>query len=253
MYWGLLEGVSGRKMSEVKQFLKRNHLLPAQAREELGKWKNLSEVWEHCQRVDWLILMLQGLGYNSDPRLRSFACWCARQVLEDPVDPRVMSALETAEKHARGQSDDDELRRARESAREACLNENMQNPQTAWVVVDAAEEFACDAALNACNKIIEGIVYFQVWNKPEDERDLAFRKTHAILSAKLKEFIGDPFAQEPPYFKKQSSTRTVAALGAICCAVGTALTLFNKDTTGTSVFALTLIVCVIVYRRGTVL
>jgi len=60
-----------------------------------------------------------------DGAIRLFACYCARYCLETiereyPCEKRPRQAVETAERHARGQATDAELDAARDSVCDAC-------------------------------------------------------------------------------------------------------------------------------------
>ena len=62
-----------------------------------------------------------------DTHWRLYAVWCARQVQHLMTDPRSISALDVAERHARGDATDAELAAAGDAARAA-----------AWAAMDAA-------------------------------------------------------------------------------------------------------------------
>jgi hypothetical protein len=75
------------------------------------KFKTMSDVWRNCDRVDWLIWMLDALDAPSDEKVsRRFAVWCARNTpLVDGrttvamlTDPRSLEALAVAERFAEG-------------------------------------------------------------------------------------------------------------------------------------------------------
>jgi len=78
----------------------------------------MADVWDNCQRVDWLLWILDKLNRRPDDRtLRPFAVWCARNTpLSDGrktgdllTDPRSLAALEVAERYANGNATDGEL------------------------------------------------------------------------------------------------------------------------------------------------
>ena len=64
---------------------------------------------------------------GEDARIRRYAVWCARQVQHLMADPRSLTALDVAERHAEGLATDDELRAAWAAARDA-----------SWAAVGAA-------------------------------------------------------------------------------------------------------------------
>ena len=71
--------------------------------------------------------------------MRLYAVWCARQVQSLVEDPRSVTAIDVAERHANGAASNDELAAARDAAREAAW-------EAAW---DAAREAAWAAARGA--------------------------------------------------------------------------------------------------------
>ncbi len=88
----------------------------------------MSDVWDNCPRVDWLLWIADKMGKKPDDRtLRRFAVWCARNTpLSDGrktgdllTDPRSLAALEVAERFADGQATNDELDAARAAAEAA--------------------------------------------------------------------------------------------------------------------------------------
>jgi hypothetical protein len=50
---------------------------------------------------------------NCDREIRLYAVWCARRVQHLIIDPRSIAALDVAERHARGEASDEELRAAK--------------------------------------------------------------------------------------------------------------------------------------------
>ena len=78
-----------------------------------------------------------------DKHWRLYAVWCARQVQHLMTDPRSISALDVAERHARGDATDAELSAARAAARDAARD-------AAWAATRAAAWAAAwSAARNA--------------------------------------------------------------------------------------------------------
>ena len=109
------------------------HLRPCTAATDwLGLRRNPQKAWDECPRGDWMIWLLTRT--KADPaKLRLVACDIARTVLhlvpEGEDRPRI--AIETAERYARGEATDGELRTATDAA---------------WAAADAAWDAAWTAA-----------------------------------------------------------------------------------------------------------
>ena len=73
---------------------------------------------------------------------RLFAVWCARQVEHLNPDPRVKTAIDTAERYAHGEATDSELAAARAAARDAASDAASA---AAWAAEDAAWAAAWEA------------------------------------------------------------------------------------------------------------
>ena len=79
----------------------------------------------------WCLRAVEGY----DREIRLFAVWCARRVQHLMTDPRSVEALDVAERHARGEASDKELKAARSLA------------AAAWAAAGgAAGRAACEAA-----------------------------------------------------------------------------------------------------------
>jgi hypothetical protein len=96
----------------------------------------IADVWENCQRPDWLLWILDAIDQRPDDRtMRLFAIWCARNTpLSDGrvtgdllTDPRSLAALKVAAQFAHGRATSEEL-------------------SAAWAAAWAAEVAAWDAA-----------------------------------------------------------------------------------------------------------
>jgi hypothetical protein len=86
--------------------------------------KTLREVWETCERSDWMIWALRKIGFKDDRKYRLYACACVRgtpladgRTLWDLlVDQRSRNAVEVAERYADGKASEEELQEARNAA-----------------------------------------------------------------------------------------------------------------------------------------
>ena len=88
--------------------------------------------------------------------MRLYAVWCARQVQHLMTDPRLMAALDVAERHANGEATDDELTAAEDAAEDVAWRESWAAADTAmgaawraarcvaWDAADVAREAQAD-------------------------------------------------------------------------------------------------------------
>lgn len=114
----------------------------------------MAEVWNTCNRVDWLIWIMQRLGQEPDrKRLRLFACWCVREtpladgrkVWDLLTDERSRNAVVVAERFANGEATDEER-------------------DAAWAAAgDAAGDAAWDAAWDAARAAARDAAWAAAW------------------------------------------------------------------------------------------
>ena len=99
-----------------------------EGREFARKYNTMAEVWDACQRPDWMLWMLSAIEAPvNDKTERLFAVWCARNTpMRDGrttgallTDPRSIAALEVAERFAHGNATAEELAAARAAAWDA--------------------------------------------------------------------------------------------------------------------------------------
>ena len=110
--------------------------------DEAREWadgKDLVTAWTTCNRSDWMVWLLDALGYRDDRTLRLYACWCVKQ---EPCwsllsDERSRTAVEVAERYARGEATDEELAAARDAARDAWYAAEVA-AEAAWAAARAA-------------------------------------------------------------------------------------------------------------------
>ena len=90
-----------------------------------AKYATMAEVWDACNRVDWLVWMLNVIDAPQDEKAcRLYMVWCARNTpLADGrttgallSDPRSLSALDVAERFANGNATREELAAAESAA-----------------------------------------------------------------------------------------------------------------------------------------
>ena len=89
------------------------------------KHETLAEAWEQCHRPDWMLWVMERIDYPRDHKnLRLFAIWCAKNTPTADggttgkliTDPRIVAALEVAERFAHGNATAEELDEAHSAA-----------------------------------------------------------------------------------------------------------------------------------------
>ena len=92
----------------------------------------------------WCLRACEGI----DREARLYAVWCVRQVQHLLTDPRSLTVLDVAERHANGEATDKELDAARYAARDAAMDAARGAARdAAWAAArDAAMDAAWDAA-----------------------------------------------------------------------------------------------------------
>ena len=96
---------------------------------------------------------------GEDARIRRYAVWCARQVQHLMADPRSLTALDVAERHADGLATDDELRAAWDAAEAAARSAARSAAWTArWPAKGAAARSAAEAAAKNAVWAVAGVV-----------------------------------------------------------------------------------------------
>jgi len=126
--------------------------------EEARDWaqgKNLATAWVTCNRPDWMLWLLDEVGYRDDRTLRLFACWCVRQETCWSLlsDERSRAAVEVAERYARGDATDEELSAAWAAAWAAA---RAAARAAAWAAARASAEAAAEAAARAAASAAAG-------------------------------------------------------------------------------------------------
>lgn len=107
---------------------------------------------------------------------RLFAVRCARSVQHLMKDPRSISALDVAERHANGQASDDELVAASDAARDAAMD----------AAGDAAGAAARDAAWDAAGAAAWDAAWDAAWNAA---RDAAWDAAYKAMSDDFRKVV----------------------------------------------------------------
>jgi hypothetical protein len=132
---------------------------------------SMEDAWAKL-KPEWLLWVATRKGVLTDRELRKFAAWSARQVQHLMTDPRIVAALDVAERHAEGLATDAELRAAWVAAGAAA--------RAAWDAAGAAWYAAWDAAGAAAGAAARaawdaaGAAWYAAWDAAGDAaRDAA--------------------------------------------------------------------------------
>jgi hypothetical protein len=121
-----------------------------------NKYPDLESAWNACPRSDWMLFLLNKLGYQDNRVLRLYACWCVRntpladgRVVWDLLSDVSKAAVEVSERFADGRASSCELRAAAADA--ACSAARAAD--AAARAADAAYFAACSAAYSAAYSV----------------------------------------------------------------------------------------------------
>ena len=112
----------------------------------------MADVWDNCQRVDWLCWILEKLDApNEEKKAREFMCWCARNTpLADGrttwwllTDERSRAAVNVALRFARDEANQTELSAAESAAWSAA---ESAAESAAWSAAESAAWSAAESA-----------------------------------------------------------------------------------------------------------
>jgi hypothetical protein len=135
---------------EIKEYIDKIKNLNAcsEAVENALKYKTSQELWDNCERGDWMLWLIGGLSGKPESEKRKqlvlTACKCARLALKyvPEGETRPLKAIETAEKWANGEATIEEVRAAAYAAYNAAA-------YAAYAAYAAAAAYAADAAAYA--------------------------------------------------------------------------------------------------------
>ena len=114
--------------------------------EEGKKWalyncSTMKEAWNRA-RPEWVIWIATRYGVLNDRDLRLFAVYCARSCQKPNADPRLIAAIDCAERFAKGEVTNEELSAAESAAESAAWS---VAESAAWSARSAAESAAWSA------------------------------------------------------------------------------------------------------------
>jgi hypothetical protein len=138
-------------------------------------YDTLQAAWDNCKRSDWMIWLVNKMGWSNDKDLRLMAVAFAREVQHLMKDQRSINALGVAERYANGCATIEELRAAREAAgaawaaaREAAREareaaEAAGSAGAAWAAAREAAREAREAAEAAGSAGSAGAAWGAAW------------------------------------------------------------------------------------------
>jgi hypothetical protein len=132
----------------IEEFCYRHNACDEGRRWAMNNCATMQEAWDKC-RPGWLIWIAIQPGVLSDRDLRLAAVQIARTVQHLMTDPRSLTALDVAERHASGRATDAELAAAMAAARDAARDAKDAASAAARDVAWAA---AWDAAWDAARE-----------------------------------------------------------------------------------------------------
>jgi len=117
-------------MMTLREFAESRHAC-SDGLEWLGE-RDIAAMWAECQRSDWMVWLLDRMGWADAHAQRSFALRCARRVQPLMRDARSVETLEVVERYLRGDATDEELASAWAAADAAA-----DAARAAWAAADA--------------------------------------------------------------------------------------------------------------------
>ena len=123
-------------------------------------------------------LNLDGL---TDAQKRLLAVRCVRRVQHLMTDPRFVAALDVAERHAKGDATDEELRKASAAARVAARDASLAAWDAAWDAARAAVRDAAWAAAWAAASDAADAAWYAAWDAADAARAAERAEQQKIL------------------------------------------------------------------------
>ena len=119
------------------------------------RFATMAEVWNMCQRPDWMLWILDRLVIPAEKERRLFACWCAESTpgMAQLTDPRSIEAVRVARLFALGQATEAELSAAESEAWSAAESaESAESARSAWSAWSASRSAAESAAAESASR-----------------------------------------------------------------------------------------------------
>jgi len=165
------------------------------------KHATMRDVWDACQRVDWLVWMLDAIDAPQDEKAcRLFMVWCARNTpMSDGrttgallSDPRSLAALDVAERFANGNATQEELSVARSAAESVAAAAAWSVAgSVAWSVAwsdawSAAESAAAAAAWSVAWSAARSVAWSDAWS-------VAGSAAESAQATQFRKVVANPF------------------------------------------------------------
>lgn len=178
-------------MSEVDDVLARVKLSD-DVEKYARQFATFEEVWDNCDRADWMLQLLDVLRVAKTKPLRLFICRLARRWWHFLSDLRSQRAVEAAEKFARGEISRGAMEYMRESADKAAIDlADASRPilnRAARVAALALHENVIEAAMEASR--LASLAEHAINDTMSDLHEAEIMLEQALL---LKELMGNPF------------------------------------------------------------
>lgn len=177
-------------------------------RDALRPISKLWEIWHTIETPDWLLFILNGLGYQNQQTLRLFGCWCARQSWSFVSPTYNRDEVIAAEWYASGYGTRHELASAREAiaggatgAGVCGLPRRLPSAAAQLASFHTTNNDGLHCAYQAA-KFAAKAAFFSAWQVCNDEETAAAAEKSAALtqSVRLREMVNLPIivcATEP--------------------------------------------------------
>jgi hypothetical protein len=151
------------------------------------RYSSLSDVWQKCERADWMLWMLNAIEVRPGMKLREFASFCAHQCDALITDDRSRDVLASLDEFINFELDWEEVVVLRPAAYNV-LNQlqgmgHELAEAAAWTVASAAKEDAFTAAYDTCLHAM----------KVAELRRRGASAAYRAQADKLRQIVGNPF------------------------------------------------------------
>jgi hypothetical protein len=160
------------------------------------RFRKLEELWYECPQVEWMLWILEQIGYADQRKLRTFAAACARHYWGFLIDVRCQQAIDVADRFAKEVVSLDQLKAARQAAK-AALDEIVHSPS--WTASVAAASTAAyhttrSSAMEAAKKTSSCCLRAAAWDQQlyvakEDEEVRQLDQLRSLLGSDLQEMV----------------------------------------------------------------
>ena len=145
-------------------------------------------------------------GKVSDRKLRLFAVWCCRELLDRIIDPFSRKALRIAERFADGEVDEHKLRLAWESARQAAQRRGRKRQAEGEITAMCAFALVAELDMDRALRAVDAAALAS----PSLLRPPGYLDHRVAQAARLRDIVGNPF--RPVAFDARWRTADVRGL-----------------------------------------